>query len=127
MGGCGGDVHVIEVNRHFHICFIPLCILGTTNIVQCQRCNTTITLAAHMMGTCVRAKQPNIPIAKGKLVYLPVATAVSVEMGVHDESMSILNELEEGDAETPSVLGRKKNHEDETTGSRQQAQLLSKG
>ena len=53
------------------------------------------------MGTSVRAKQPNIPMAKAQLVHLPVATPVSVEMGVNDESSAILDKLEEGKVERP--------------------------
>ena len=99
MRGCGGRVHVIELRRHFHICFLPLCLLDTTNLVRCQSCNTTIPLPAHM-GTSVRAKQQNnIPMAKARLVHLPVASPVSVEMGVHDEHIAILDKLEEDDVE----------------------------
>jgi hypothetical protein len=102
MRGCGGHVRAIEAKQHFHICFVPLCPLSTTNLVRCQRCNTTITLPAHM-GTSVRAKQPNIPMAKAQLVHLPVATPVSVEMGVNDESSAILDKLEEGKVERPNA------------------------
>jgi hypothetical protein len=119
MRGCGGRVHVIEANRHFHICFIPLCLLDTTNLVRCQRCSATITLPAHM-GTRVSANQPNIPMAKGQLVHLPVVTPESIEMGIHDESRPILDKLEEGDAERPSVPENEKpqgpNHGVEETG-----------
>jgi hypothetical protein len=122
MRGCGGRVHVIEANRHFHICIVPLCLLDTTNLVQCQRCTTTITLPAHM-GTCVRAKQPIIPMAKGQLVHLPVATPMSVEMGVHDESRPILWKKA---TRKDCPFQRKRNHKDETTGSKQQAPILSR-
>jgi hypothetical protein len=55
------------------------------------------------MGTSVTAKQPNIPVAKGQLVHLPVATPVSVEMGAHDESRPMIDKSEEGNVEWPSV------------------------
>lgn len=45
----------------------------------------------------VRAERPNIPMAKARWVQMPVETPVSVEMGVHDESTSILKNEENKD------------------------------
>jgi hypothetical protein len=45
----------------------------------------------------VRADGPTVPMAKARWVQMPVETPVSVEMGVHDESISILKNEENND------------------------------
>lgn len=114
MMGCGGRVNAFENNSHFHICFIPLFLLDTRNFVRCQRCSTTVTLLAQM-GPSVRAKRPNIPMAKAKMVYMQAETQVSgVEMGVHDESLPILEKLKEGDGERAASVSEDEQNKDGT-------------
>jgi hypothetical protein len=60
-------------------------------------------------------------MAKGQLVHLPVATSMSVEIGVHGKSSPILDKLEDGgDTERPSFSEEEephgRNHRVEATG-----------
>jgi hypothetical protein len=75
MTGCRDRVRVMEVNRHFHICCIPLYTLATRKFVRCQGCNTTITLKTHMS---TRNFVKNIPVGVK-------ATAMASESDDHDE------------------------------------------
>lgn len=103
--GCGGRVRVIEIQRRFHFCFIPLCPLDKKNLVACPRCNTSLSMDQHMANYSQAKK---IPVAKARIVMVGQATPVDPNK---EETLPIVKTMHEEENCIATSVTATANHE----------------